>query len=348
MADGSARDDGKVPRSPELAVAAGLLGAALVLAALGPALASNMRSIVASGLSASGQSVLDGGGFVPFVRMMGLRAMGALMAWVATLAGVSLVIGALQARGVFSAKPLAPQIARMNPLANFTRIAGPQSAIELLKSLAKLAVVGIAVRVTLRSSWTRLMALPQETAAALVPLVFHTAVQLLLVSGLCYLALAAGDYAWQLWRHEQDLRMSKHELKQESREMDGDPLTKQRMRSLSRARSRRQMFRDVPKADVVITNPTHIAVALRYDPLECPAPVIVAMGQRKVAERIKRIARESGIPTIENKPLARALLAASHVGAMIPAELYIAVAEVLAFVIRRRILRGRPLAEVVA
>jgi len=108
------------------------------------------------------------------------------------------------------------------------------------------------------------------------------------------------------------------------------------------------MFRSVPSADLIITNPTHIAVAIKYSPDEFPAPIVRAMGQRKVAERIKALAKEHGIPCIENKPLARALLASARVGSMIPAELYVAVAEILAFVIRRRIMRGRPLRQVVA
>jgi flagellar biosynthetic protein FlhB len=169
-----------------------------------------------------------------------------------------------------------------------------------------------------------------------------------MTAGLSYLGLAVVDYLWQWWRTEQSLRMSKEEIKQESRQSEGDPLVKQRMRSMGRALARRQMFRDVPKADVVITNPTHIAVALRYDPDVAPAPIVVAIGQRKVAQRIKEIAREHGIPTIENRPLARALLASCKVGTMIPGELYVAVAEILAFVFRRRVARGQGLREVYA
>ena len=142
--------------------------------------------------------------------------------------------------------------------------------------------------------------------------------------------------------------MSRDEIREEMKQSEGDPLIKQRMRSFARALARRQMIRDVPKADVVITNPTHIAIALRYDPLTAPAPVVLAIGQRKVAERIKAAAREHGVPCIENKPLARALLASAKLGQMIPAELYAAVAEILAFVIRRRLVRGQPLTPRVA
>ena len=164
--------------------------------------------------------------------------------------------------------------------------------------------------------------------------------RLFVTAGLAYLFVAAADYAFQFWQHLRSMRMTKDEVRRELKMQDGDPLLKSRQRSIARSRARRQMFADVPKADVVIVNPTHIAIALRYDPLAAPAPIVLAMGQRLIAERIKALAHEHGVPVIENKPLARALLAAARVGMMIPAELYIAVAEVLAFVIRQRAQRG--------
>src|SRR5690606_1093253 len=120
--------------------------------------------------------------------------------------------------------------------------------------------------------------------------------------------LAAADYAYQLWEFEKNLRMTKEEVKQETKETEGDPMVKSRMRAFGRSLVRRRMMLAVPTADVVVTNPTHIAVALKYDPTIAPAPIVVAMGQRKIAERIKKIALESGVPVIENRPLARALL----------------------------------------
>jgi flagellar biosynthetic protein FlhB len=125
-------------------------------------------------------------------------------------------------------------------------------------------------------------------------------------------------------------------VKQESRESEGDPLIKSRLRSLGRQMARKRMLRDVANADVVVTNPTHIAVALKYDPLRAGAPIVLAMGERKVAERIKALAAGAGVPMVENRPLARALLSSAKVGQQIPATLYAAVAEVLAYVYRRR------------
>jgi flagellar biosynthetic protein FlhB len=180
----------------------------------------------------------------------------------------------------------------------------------------------------------------QQSPAGLIHVIQHYAVKLVMTAGLAYLGLATADYLWQHWQFTKQLRMTKEEVKQEFKNSEGDPHLKQRMRSLGRARARRQMFRDVPNADVVIVNPTHRAIALRYDVLQAPAPIVLAMGQRKVAERIKAIALEHGVPVIENRPLAIALLSSARVGMMIPAELYLAVAEVLAFVIRQRQTRG--------
>jgi flagellar biosynthetic protein FlhB len=159
-------------------------------------------------------------------------------------------------------------------------------------------------------------------------------------AGMAYLVLAAGDYLFQWWQHEKSLRMTKEEVKLESKQNDGDPQIKQRRRQIARSYARKQMMADVPKADVIIINPTHIAIAIKYDPTLAPAPIVLAIGQRKVAERIKEIARQAGVPMIENKPLARALLKTAKVGTLIPYELYMAVAEILAFVLRTRGTRG--------
>jgi flagellar biosynthesis protein FlhB len=159
-------------------------------------------------------------------------------------------------------------------------------------------------------------------------------------AGASYLALAGGDYLYQWWQFEKSIRMSKEEIKQEFKQNDGDPHIKQRRRAIARSYARRQMMKDVAKADVVITNPTHIAIAIKYDPSVAPAPIVLAIGQRKVAERIKALAAEAGIPMVENRPLARALLKTAKVGTLIPYELYMAVAEVLAFVVRTRGTRG--------
>lgn len=343
-----AREEGRVPRSPELATSFALLGGGLLLQMAGGAFGAPLVSAFTEGLAAVGAAPLGAQSAVGLLRSIGGRSLLVAGGWGLALMVAGLAIVGPQARGVLSSKPLTPDFGRLSPRKNVGRLFGIQSGADLLKSLLKLALVSFAVYRALGSAWDDLLSLLQQPSTGLLVVMRVYVVKLLITAGLCYLALAALDYAWQLWRHEQSLRMSRHEVKEELKQTDGDPLVKQRMRSFARALARKQMLRAVPKADVVITNPTHIAVALQYDPLLAPAPVVLAIGQRKIAERIKAIAKAHGVPCVENRALARALLASSRVGQTIPAELYLAVAEILAFVIRRRIQRGQALPPLVA
>jgi flagellar biosynthetic protein FlhB len=273
--------------------------------------------------------------------MLGWRTLSAIMLVGGSMAAIALVVNAGQARGVLSLKPITPQLKRISPMSNFSRLAGPQAFAELLKSLAKLAIVGFAIHAALgHDSINAIVVTAQQSPIALLQTITHYSVKLLMTAGLAYLALALADYLWQYWRFTKEMRMSKAEVKQEFKNTEGDPLLKQRMRSIGRANARKQMMKDIPLADVVIVNPTMRAIALQYDPSKAPAPIVLAMGQRKVAERIKKIALESGVPIVENRPLAIALIKHARVGMIIPVELYLAVAEILAFVIRQRNERG--------
>lgn len=336
-----ARDDGRIAKSPELSAAAMLLGTALVLSSVVPIIASQLMSIMGSGLASVGDPAFSGEAAVKTLQGLGWRTLKAILLAATSMAAIALVVNGAQARGVFSLKPLAPKLERISPASNIKRIIGPQALVELVKSLTKLAIVGFAVRGVLgRDAITEIAATTQQSPTALLEVVRHYSVKLLLTAGLSYLGLALADYIWQYWRFTQQMRMTKQEVKQELRNSEGDPLLKQRMRSMGRAMARRQMFRDVPQADVVIVNPTQRAIAIQYNPSKAPAPIVLAMGQRKVAERIKKIALEHGVPVVENRPLAIALLKHARVGMIIPVELYLAVAEVLAFVIRQRHERG--------
>jgi flagellar biosynthetic protein FlhB len=332
-----ARDDGRIPRSQELTVAASLLTMALVLNTIVPRVASRLMAMMGSGLASAGDPGFDGESAVRMLQGLGWQTLGTIALIACAMAGVALLVNAGQARGVVSLKPITPQWERISPAANASRIFGVQSGIELLKSLLKLVIVAVAIRSVLGGDAMRqIVGTAQESPAGLLEVVRHYSVKLVLTAGIAYLALALGDYFWQYWRYQQQLRMTKDEVKQEMKNQEGDPLLKQRMRSMARQMARRQMFRDVPKADVVIVNPTHRAIALQYDPSKAPAPIVLAMGQRKVAERIKKIALEHGVPVVENRPLAIALIKQARVGMVIPIELYLAVAEVLAFVLRQR------------
>lgn len=331
-----AHKEGRVPRSQELTTAVLFLAAALIMKSLGPALAGGVASTVTFGMMSAASSALDEAGAVAFVRQIGWKLLAAMSTFLIATSGAALAISAVQARGVLTMKPLEPNWGKLNPVANAKRVFGMQSLMELAKSLFKLLVIGLMVYFALRHAWSDSLALAQQHPRQLVEVLLGYAVRVLMTVGMAYMVIALADYTWQVWQHEKQLRMSKQEVKQEHRESEGDPMLKARRLAMGRSLARRQMFKEVPTADVVITNPTHIAVALRYDPARADAPIVVAMGQRKVAERIKQIARESGVPTMENKPLARALLASAKVGMMIPSDLYVAVAEILAFVFSQR------------
>ena len=330
--------EGRVPRSPELNAAVLFLTSAVVINSVGPGIGVQLVALFGTTLAMLGDGARDPGKAVVLLRVTGyatLRIIGLLTAGfvVATLA-----IGALQGRGLVSGTPLMPKFERINPLVNVKRLFSTQPLADLVKSFVKMGIIGWAVSGVLTRGWGDLTDLGNRDLMAMFPVVQDQVVRMLKNAGLAYLALASLDYAYQLWQHEKSLKMSKEDVRQENKQSEGDPALRHRSRSIARARMRRQMFDDVKTADVVIVNPAHVAVALRYAPTQAPAPVVIAMGERKIAERIKALAFEHRVPIIENKPLARALLASAHVGQMIPAELYAAVAEVLAFVIRQRAL----------
>jgi len=336
-----ARDEGRVPRSQELAAATVLLaGAALLAAAGGQELTGYMARVMRESARSLSAVPLTPDGAVGLLRETATGMVMAMLPFALGMVGLVAFVNLAQARGVLTLKPITPKLSNLSPLAGLRRIVSLDSLFNLLKSVVKVAVLGFITWQVLKACWPELASLagagPIEIALVSRALGFKLAVTV----GLAFLVVAAGDYAWQWFRHEKSLRMSRQEVVLEHRETEGDPVVKGHMLALARARARRRMLQRVPTADVVVTNPTHVAVALKYDVAAAPAPVVVAMGERKLAERIKALALKAGVPVIENRPVARALLATCTVGKMIPPALYAAVAEVLAFVYRQR--TGRP------
>ena len=328
---------GNLPRSAEVSSAALLLGGTAVLSMQLPRIAGFLVEEFRSWLWRAGADVRRGEDLVAAVVALGWRTLALLALVCGMLATVSLVAGAAQARGKFATQALGPKWERLNPLTNLKRIVGTDGVATLLKQLAKLVIITAVAWSASDGVWLDVLALAQRGPMALVELVREHAFRLLWRVGLAWTVLAAADYGWAWWKWKQGIMMTKEEVKEESKSQEGNPLIKSRIKSAARALARKRMLADVPKADVVVVNPVHIAVALRYDASVFPAPYVVAIGQRKIAEKIKAIAYESGVPVIENKPVARALLAANvQPGTMIPVELYVAVAEILAFVMRQR------------
>jgi flagellar biosynthesis protein FlhB len=330
-----ARDEGQVPRSQELNTAVLLLGSALVLNWAGVGLASTVFGLFGFTLVAAGTQ-MDAQAAIALIHHVGWRLLGAMAVFLFAMAGISLAIAGVQARGVLTLKPMQPNFKKLDPVTNTKRLLGAQPWAELVKSLLKVGVIALAVYWALRAAWPEVLTLTQQEAPAMLAVVRRYAIRLLMTAGLMYLAIGLLDYGYQLWQHEKKLKMSKEEVRKENKQSEVDPMVRARMRSLARERLRRQMFEQVPTADVVVTNPTHIAVALKYEQGKDVAPIVVAMGRNKIAERIKAIAAEHNVPRIENKPVARALLASARVGESIPQELYVAIIEIYAFIIRQR------------
>lgn len=256
----------------------------------------------------------------------------ALPVMVAILA-VSLVMNYLQVGFVFSLEPLLPDFGKINPITGFGRLFSKRSLVELAKAIVKLVIVCYFVYRFIDRSigqipslmGTDLNAGLKMAAGLVADLVFQISAVMIILAGL--------DYLYQNWEYQQNLMMSKEEVKQEYKQTEGDPHIKGKIKERQRAMAMRRMMQEVPKASVVVTNPTHYAVALRYDKTMA-APAVVAKGQDFIAQKIKDIAKEHRVAVVENKPLARALYAAVEVGDAVPASLYKAVAEVLAYVYR--------------
>jgi flagellar biosynthetic protein FlhB len=333
---GEAHDEGRIAKSPELATAITLLGALLTLQAGGPGLGRFLQETLGNAFASLAFVANNEQAAVISLRSAILGSLQAVSVILGALVLTSVGIGAVQARGVFTLKPLEPKFDKLNPIAGLKKIFSIGGVVELVKSLAKMLVIGLALYTVLRHAIPVFGSLVQQDPRALMTTTQTYAVRIVATAGFAFLALGVGDFYYQRWQFEESLKMTKDEVKQENKSNEGDPMVKARRRSIGRDRVRQQMFKAVPTANVVIVNPTHIAIALRYDPSVAPAPIVVAMGQRKVAERIKQLALESGVPIVENKPLARAMIKVCSVGMMVPADMYAAIAEVLAFVYRRR------------
>ncbi len=250
-----------------------------------------------------------------------------------------LVIAALasnivQVGFMFSGKALAPKFNKINPLSGIKRMFSMKSMLEVVKGIFKILIVSYMGYVTIQAELTTYPHLIDKDVSEIIGFVGIMGYKLGIRAGVILLVLAVFDYAYQKYEYEKKLRMTKQEVKEEYKRTEGDPIIKSRIRALQRERARQRMLQDVPEADVVLTNPTHLAVALKYDPEKGTAPVVVAKGARLIAERIKAIAKENDVPVIENKPLARMLYKTVQIGGEIPMELYKAVAEILAYVYR--------------
>jgi flagellar biosynthesis protein FlhB len=335
-----AREQGQVLRARDLTAALALLAVVILLAWRPEMWIGRWQSYFARALDASIRA--DWNGYAPVIGWTSL----AVAQWVAPVFAVAFVVSvvATLAQGgvVFASEALTPNWSRLNPSRNLQQLFSLAGLSRVLKSLLPSGVIFyLALRLILRDAPVILHSSRLQSRASLAlmgKLFFDLAWQ----SGLVLLAWSGVDFLLQRQTYESSLRMTKQEVKQESKDTDGNPLVRGRVRRLRREMHRRALRKEVERATAVITNPTHYAVALEYRPATMAAPVVVAKGKNLIAQKIKELARWYEIPVVENPPLAQALYKAADVGQMIPPSLYVAVAEILAFLYRAQMrMQGR-------
>ena len=325
-----ARKEGRYPSSRDLPGALVLLGGLGVLAMSGGHLVTETFAQFERGLIALPTGDLTQDQALSRLFSAGLGAVRIVWPFLVVPAVIAAASGLLQSRLALSFSAVTPKWERVNPAEGVKRLLSGRSVMEVVRAVVKLAAVGGIAYLTLRGDWNLLTTSAQGGAA--VTLLGRVLWDVWLRIGVVFLLIAAGDYGYQWWQHEKSLRMTKQEVKQEAKEQDGNPQLKARLRSIHRQMVQRRMMAEVKKADVVVRNPTHYAVALKYDGLKMRAPRVVAKGERLLAQRIIDEAYRWGVPAIENPPLARALYKECLIGREVPRDLYRAVAEVLAYV----------------
>lgn len=245
---------------------------------------------------------------------------------------IAFAMNAAQIKWKVTGKPLMPKLSKINPISGAKKMFSKDKIMELLKAVAKVSVLGYLVYTTLKDKWTLILTFFDLTLDQSVALVGNLIIDLGIRISVCFLLIAAVDFFYQRHKFKEDMKMTKQEVKDEYKNSEGNPEIKGKIRQKMREASRRRMMQEVPEADVVITNPTHLAVALKYDKDKASAPVVLAKGADYLAGKIKEIASASQVEIVENKPLARMLYYNVEIGDEIPPELYQMVAEILAYV----------------
>jgi len=342
-----AREKGQVAKSTDFNGAVALLAAAWGMSFVGPyaisTLYGQMKYTFSSAISSP--SALKPMSADTFNSLMSSTIQSMVWLMLPLLLTV-LVAGVLsnlaQVRPMLSMQAIFPKFDKINPLNGFKRFFSMRSIVEVLKALVKMGIIGGSSALIIHNHWQELMTLGTME----VPVAWLAIIKVIgeIAQWSCILFLVAGfiDWRYQAWEFEKQLRMSRQDIKDERRNADGDPMMKGRIKQMGIKMAKTRQLAQVPTADVVITNPTHFAIALKYDPDLAPAPIVVAKGKDHFAQKIKQIARENNVPMVENKPLARSLYPIVELDSMIPPELFVAVAEVLAYVFSTN--KGRRLA----
>ncbi|HET7336143.1 MAG TPA: flagellar biosynthesis protein FlhB [Rhizomicrobium sp.] len=329
-----AEKKGDIVKSQEVSTFVVLAGVTLVIALLGPSTAKGLTRIFRVFLEQPDQILLGGGGVMVLMRTV-LMQVGIVLAPVFGLMIAAGLAGhLLQHKPVFSAEKLKPSLSKLSLIKGFQRMFGLDGMANLAKGLLKMCIVGSVVWIVLWPQRGRMGEILDQAPVQIAGDMSYLLIKMLLAALAVLAVIAVGDYFLQRYQFLKRNRMSKQEIKDEFKQTEGDPVIKAKVKQIRQERSRRRMMAAVPDATVIITNPTHFAVALKYESGEMAAPICVAKGMDALALRIREVATENDVPIIENPPLARALYATVEIDDVIPAEHFKAVAQVIGYVMR--------------
>ncbi|MFC5401952.1 flagellar biosynthesis protein FlhB [Cohnella soli] len=332
------RQKGQVAKSPEIASSLILLAGICCLIMLGPFMQKQIMTLFSDvllhrlNMEVTAENTL---------KLLGSFVIQILLVLAPIFAVVILIAfgsNYVQIGWLFTLEPIRPKFNKLNPLSGAKNLFGLRSLVEFSKSMLKLLTVGLIVYTILWSERSNFLKLANMPVQDIFSFVGNLTIKLGIFVASLLFVLAIGDYMYQKYEYEKNLRMSKQDIKDEFKNQEGDPLIKGKIKERQRRLALMRMMQEVPKADVVITNPTHFAVALKYDASKMDAPTVIAKGQDYLALRIREIAKQNDVITMENKPLARALYERTDIGESVPGDLFQTVAEVLAYVYR---LKGR-------
>ncbi len=331
-----ARKKGQVPQSQELTSMVTLLALILILALLAPSFLKWSITQVRQGMSCETAAFADSLSFWKFAKARIVDSILIICPILAALFAGSILACAAISGLNFTPEAVTLKFNQLNPVAGFAKLVNARSMVKLLASIFKLLFVSFIVWFYLKSRLDMLAKLRWAWSAPMLAATARIILGLLIRVGIALLVIGIADALYQKWKYIQDLKMTRQEVKRERRDIDGSPEVKSRMRRLQIEMSRSRMLKEVPKASVVLVNPTHVAVALRYDAKTMDAPIMVAKGADQMAEKIREIARAYGVPIIRRPELARTIYSTVKLGQLIPQSLYVAVAEVLAMIHRLR------------
>lgn len=329
-----ARKKGQAARSRDLSSALIIMASIGALYFLTPGIKNGLTGLMKELFTGSGSINLTPNNFHSFMLNITYRSLLFLSPLFALLSVAAISSNVLQTGFLISAKPVTPDFSKINLVGGFGKLFRKESLFEFIKITLKIMLIGYVTYVILKGEIPGILETGDLDVNQTIYRFGRITLRAALWSGMLILIISAFDYAIKRWEFEKSLMMSREEIREESRETEGDPLIRSRIRSIQRTMARKRMMSELPKADVVITNPTHLAVALLYEPKKMAAPKVIAKGSGILAERIKEMAKEYRIPLVEDKPLAQALYKAVNLGEEIPSNLYKAAAEILAYVYR--------------